>query len=112
MFLLEVAMWASFAWIGWSAGNGATRWLLSIAFAGASMLLWGFFRPPGMSPTGKSGVFPTPGPVRLILEIGLFLLAGYGLWVTGYRWAADTLWTFAALIYVLSHSRIRWLLDH
>jgi len=112
MFVLEVSMWASFGWIGWTVGNGATRWLFAIAFAAAAILLWGIFRTPGMPPAGKPGVFPTPGPVRLILEVGLFLLAGYGLWVTGYRWAAETLWTFAALIYILSFSRIRWLLDH
>lgn len=112
MFVLEVAMWAAFAWIGWRAGTGATRWLFALAFLFAAILIWGIFRTPGMPPAGKPGVFPTPGPVRLILELGLFLLAGYGLWVTGGRWAAETLWTFAALNYVLSFSRIRWLLAH
>ncbi len=112
MFLLEVAMWASFGLIGWSVGNGATRWLFAIGFAAAAMLLWGFFRPLGMSSAGSSWVFATPGPARLVLEVGLFLLAGYGLWMTGYRWVAETLWTFAALIYVLSLSRIRWLLNN
>lgn len=112
MFLLEVAMWASFGLIGWSVGSGATRWLFAIGFAAAAMLLWGFFRPLGMSSAGSSWVFATPGPVRLVLEVGLFLLAGYGLWMTGYRWVAETLWTFAALIYVLSLSRIRWLLNN
>lgn len=112
MFLLEIAMWASFAWIGWQSGSGASRWLFAFAFAAAAILIWGIFRTPGMPPAGKPGVFPTPGPVRLVLEVGLFLLAGYGLWVTGYRWIAETLWTFAVLIYVLSFSRIRWLLDH
>ncbi|MEZ4529414.1 MAG: YrdB family protein [Thermomicrobiales bacterium] len=112
MFLLEIGMWASFAWIGWQAGSGVTRWLLAAGLATAAILLWGIFRTPGMPPAGKPGVFPTPGPVRLVLEVSLFLLAGYGLWVTGYRWIAETLWTFAALIYVLSFSRIRWLLDH
>lgn len=112
MFLLELAMWASYFWIGWKASDGATRWLLSILFGGTAMLLWGFFRTPGMPPAGKAGVIPTPGPVRLIVEIGLFVLAGAGLWLTGYRWAAETLWTFAALIYLLSLPRLRWLLDH
>lgn len=112
MFLLEIGMWASFAWIGWSAGNGATRWLFAIGFASAAILIWGVFRTPGMPPAGKPGVYPTPGPVRLVLEVGLFLLAGFGLWVTGSRWIAETLWTFAVLIYLLSFSRIRWLLDH
>ncbi len=112
MFLLEVGMWLSFGWIGWNAGDGTSRWLIALVLATAAILIWGIFRTPGMPPAGKPGVFPTPGPVRLILEVGLFLLAGYGLWVTGYRWIAETLWTFAALIYILSFSRIRWLLDH
>ncbi|MCO5220456.1 MAG: YrdB family protein [Thermomicrobiales bacterium] len=112
MFLLELAMWASFAIIGWQVGDGVTRWIFAIVFALGAMLIWGLFRTPGMPPAAKPGVIPTSGPVRLILEIGLFLLAGYGLWVTGSRWAAETLWTFAALNYVLSFSRIRWLLDH
>jgi hypothetical protein len=112
MFVLEVAMWASFGWIGWTVGEGVTRWLFAAGFAAAAILIWGIFRTPGMPPAGKPGVFPTPGPVRLVLEVGLFALAGYGLWVTGYRWIAETLWTFAALNYILSFSRIRWLLDH
>ncbi len=112
MFLLEIAMWTSFGWIGWQVGSGVTRWLFAIGFAAAAILIWGIFRAPGMSPPENAVVFPTPGLVRLVLEVGLFVLAGYGLWVIGYRWAAETLWTFAALIYILSFSRIRWLLDH
>lgn len=112
MFVLEVAMWGAFAWIGWQVGSGATRWLFALVFGLGAILLWGIFRTPGMPPAGKPGVLPTPGPVRLILEVGLFALAGYGLWATGSRWAAETLWTFAVLTYILSFSRIRWLLDH
>jgi len=112
MFLLELAMWASFFWIGWKAGDAGTRWLFAIVFGGAAILLWGLFRTPGMPPAGKDGGIPTPGPVRLIVEIGLFFLAGVGLWLSGARWAAETLWTFAALIYLLSLPRVRWLLDH
>lgn len=112
MFLLELAMWGSFAWIGWQVGSGLTRWLFALVFSGSSMLMWAVFRTPGMMPGGKPVLFPTPGPVRLVLEIGLFLLAGLGLWATGYRWVAETLWTFAALNYILSFSRIRWLLEH
>ncbi len=112
MFLLEMGMWASFGWIGWNAGNGVNRFLSALVLTAAAILIWAIFRPSGMSSAGKPSVFPTPGPVRLVLEVGLFLLAGYGLWVTGYRWIAETLWTFAALIYILSFSRIRWLLDH
>jgi hypothetical protein len=112
MFLLELAMWASFFWIGWKIGDGITRWVFALVFGVAAILLWGLFRTPGMPPAEKDGVLPTPGPVRLVIEIGVFLLAGLGLWWTGYRWAAETLWTFAALIYLLSLSRIRWLLAH
>lgn len=112
MFVLELSMWGSFAWIGWKLGEGITRWLFAIGLGVGVILIWAFLRPPGLSPGGKRGVIPTLGPVRLVIEIALFLLAGVGLWATGYRWAAETLWTFAALIYILSYSRIRWLLEH
>ncbi len=112
MFILELALWGSCFWVGWNIGNGITRWIFAGIFGIGSMLLWALFRPPGMMANGKNGAIPTPGPVRLVIEIGLFLLAGIGLWHTGHRWAAETLWTFAALIYILSHSRIRWLLEH
>ncbi len=112
MFLLEIGMWVSFGWIGWSAGNGARRWLFALVFDRSSYPLMGpIFEHLVCRRPGAGGI-PTPGPVRLVLEVGLFLLAGYGLWVTGYRWIAETLWTFAALIYILSFSRIRWLLAH
>jgi len=112
MFVLELALWGSCFWVGWRMGSGITRWLLAAAFGVGAILLWALFRPPGMMGKGKTGVIPTPGPVRLAIEIGLFVLAGAGLWHTGYRWAAETLWTFATLIYILSYSRIRWLLEH
>lgn len=112
MFILELSLWGSCFWVGWRTGNGIGRWLFAAVFGVGAILLWVVFRPPGMMGQGKRGVIPTPGPVRLVIEIGLFLLAGIGLWHTGYRWAAETLWTFAALIYILSYSRIRWLLEH
>jgi hypothetical protein len=108
-------MWASFFWIGWNLGTGITRWIFALVLGLGSVLVWGFFRTPGMPPVrqdGKAHIIPTPGPVRLVIELGLFLLAGIGLWWTGYRWAAETLWTFAALLYMLSFARIRWLLAH
>lgn len=112
MFLLELAMWGSFFWIGWKLGDGITRWLFAAVLGVGAILIWAFFRSPEISPNGSRGIIPIPGPVRLVIEIGLFFLAGIGLWHTGYRWAAETLWTFAALIYILSWSRIRWLLAH
>ena len=112
MFLLELAMFAAFAYAGWHAADCARSWLFAILFPLGAMLMWGIFRTPGDMPESKQRIFPTPGPVRLILEIGLFVLSGFALWVSGGRAAAETLWTFAALNYILSLSRIRWLLDH
>lgn len=109
-FLIEVAaliifgVWGyhlSASWIGivWAI-------LLPLGFA----LIWGVFavkKDPGRS--GKT-VVPTPGWLRLIIEVALFVAAAWMLFDLGYTLL---LWIYAFLVFLhhlISYNRINWLI--
>jgi hypothetical protein len=104
-FLLELAMLVGVGWAGWHLWRypGA---ILAVLAAGT---LWGVFGTPGDGTRGAA-VVDTPGPLRLLLELGLFATAGYGYWVGWSRAASETFLTVAALHYVITWERNWWLL--
>jgi hypothetical protein len=51
-----------------------------------------------------------PGWLRLVIELVVFGIAAYGIWVSGARWLSETLLTFVVLTYVLAYDRTAWLL--
>lgn len=111
-FLLEIAAVSALAFWGWAWG-GWYRWPLAIAIAVAAMAVWSMFRTPGDGVSGP-GLVATPGPVRLILELGLFALAVAAL-LTAHAneraaWFALILGIATVVHYALSWDRIVWLL--
>lgn len=111
-FLLEIAAVSALAFWGWGWG-GWYRWPLAIAIAVAAMAVWSMFRTPGDGVSGP-GLVATPGPVRLILELGLFALAVAAL-LTAHAneraaWFALILGIATVVHYALSWDRIVWLL--
>src|SRR5215204_4866986 len=102
-FALEIALLVGLGYWRYSLSDTTlVRLLAAIA--------WSVFRTPGDNSAGKEGIVPVPGWVRLLLELGLLLLAAYVTWSAGSRVAAETLLTFTALHYLLTWQRIRWLL--
>lgn len=106
-FLLELGILAALATWGWSAGQGALRWLLAIGAPLAAAVLWGVFRVPG---DGGPPVVAVPGSVRLLLEVLLFGLAVAGLYAANHRQAAFWFGAIVVLHYVISYDRLLWLL--
>lgn len=109
-FALELVMWGAIGYWGWHLGGGGVwSWILAIGFTLISMAIWGIFRTPG-EPAGKQNPpVAIPGIARLILELALFGLAGYGVWTSGSRAAAETLLTVFALHYAVTWNRQAWL---
>ena len=109
-FILELgAISAAGVW-AWKLSNGSLKYLLVIAVPLILMVLWGVFAVPDDPSRSGNAPVPTPGVIRLILELLIF---GFGVWClnqTGY----DRLsWIFGILVilhYLSSYDRILWLL--
>jgi len=110
-FLLELAGWTSFGIWGWSTGDRSLAGgLLAVTFVAIGMTAWGVFRVPNDPPGKLQPPVRVPGWTRLAIELVFFALAAAGLWLSGYRAAAETLLTAATLLYVVTWDRQRWLI--
>ena len=94
--------------VGW-AGWHHWRYLGAILAVVAACVLWGVFGTPGDGTRGAP-VVATYGPVRLLLELALFGVAGYGYWVGWSRAASETFLTVSVLHYFITWERNWWLL--
>ena len=110
--ILEMAMFAAYAAAPIFALASGTRWILAVIAPLAAISTWGIFATPNDPSRSGKTVVPTPGPVRLLLELGLFSGS-----VAVLFWADA--WEFAAALaagiivhYVAWPYRIRWMFKH
>lgn len=110
-FLLELVALSVFAVWGYHLSDSWSRFLLAIIaclfFAG----LWGIFAVPGDPSRSGKTVIPTPGKVRLVLELLLFSAATGMISGLTKPWMA---WLYGGIVllhYVTSYDRISWLLN-
>lgn len=101
-FFLEIAALIGFGRLGWTLGDGGwTGGILAAVIVVAASAIWGTFRTRGFVPNGKDPVVAIPGPARLALEIGFFLIASIGLWISGWALAGASLAISTILLYAL-----------
>ncbi|HWV35457.1 MAG TPA: YrdB family protein [Thermomicrobiales bacterium] len=99
-FFLEIAGLVGIARLGWHVGNdGVMGFALAALFVAIAAGIWGVFRTPGFVPTGNAPVAATPGPIRLVIELGFFLVAAWGLWISGWDFAAIVMFVAIAIVY-------------
>jgi uncharacterized protein DUF2568 len=112
-FLMEMTAIITFGMWGYSLVDTSTeiaRIFLAILFPLIFALLWGIFAvKDDPSRSGKT-VIPTPGVLRLLLELILFGSAICMLFDLGYSTAGWALLVAVLLHYIISFDRIRWLL--
>jgi hypothetical protein len=110
-FAMELVAFGGLFWWGWTIGDGGIAGtLLGAMFFLAAAILWGVFAVPNDPSRNPNPPFGVPGWLRLIIELGIFGVAAYGIWVSGSRALAETLITAVVITYVLSYDRARWLL--
>ncbi len=111
-FLLELSALGAMGYWGWTQHEGPERWLWAIGVPLVAAVLWGTFAVPNdPSRSGQSPV-PTPGILRLLLELAIFTVATIAL-VASQRVSAG--WVLAATTlfhYAISYDRILWLLKN
>ncbi len=75
-FLCELGLLAGLAYGGFTVGEGATAWLLGLVAPAVAAVVWGLF----VAPRAR---YPVSMPIRLSIELDLFILATLALWFAG-----------------------------
>ena len=109
-FILEVISLLILGFWGWDRGAGIFRYALAIGLPLLAAAFWGIFAvPDDPSRSGRAPV-PTPGYLRLILEIAFF---GLAIWALSTLVTNMTPWILGIIVflhYAISYDRIIWLL--
>ncbi|HEV2129242.1 MAG TPA: YrdB family protein [Thermomicrobiales bacterium] len=110
-FLLElVAFWA-IGLAGWQLGDGGLPGgVLTAAMAITAMALWGALTVPDDPARNPTPVIVVPGWARLLVELAIFGVAAWSLWVFVSRTASETFLTAAGIVYIVGWDRIWWML--
>jgi len=111
-FVLELSALVSFGYWGWTQHEDPARWLWAIGLPLVAAIIWGTFAVLGDPSRSGQAPVPTPGILRLILELAIFTIAVIALIGSqqvnaGWILAAATL-----LHYAISYDRIIWLLKN
>jgi len=108
-FLLELVTLFSFGYWGWSHHEDIFRFIWMIALPVIAAIIWGTFAVPNdPSRSGKAPI-PTPGFLRLLLELAFF---AFGLWCLFTAGQPTWGWILGILVifhYAISYDRIIWL---
>jgi hypothetical protein len=111
-FAMELVAFGGLFWWGWTTGDGGiTGALLGAIFFLVAAILWGVLAVPNDPSRNPNPPIGVPGWLRLMIELGIFGVAAYGIWVSGSRALAETLITAVVITYVLTYDRARWLLS-
>jgi hypothetical protein len=108
-FLLELSALGAMGYWGWTQHDGPARWFLVLGLPLVAAILWGTFAVPNDPSRSGQAPIPTPGIVRLLLELSIFAIATIALIASqkvsaGWVLAATTLFHYA-----ISYDRILWL---
>ena len=106
-FALELGLLASLGYWAWHLDGLLFRWTLVVVMPLAAAVLWGVFRVPG--DPGKAPI-AVAGPLRLAIELFLFVCAVWCLFDAGALRMAWGGMVITLLHYILSYDRVLWLL--
>lgn len=107
--LLEVAALVITGIWGFHQAEGVTAILMAIILPVLFATIWGLFAVKNDPSRSGKTVVNTPGPVRLLIELGLFGFAAWAWFDLGFLLLA---WVFLGLLlghYISSYDRILWL---
>jgi hypothetical protein len=111
-FLLELAALGALSYWGWTQHDGPARWLWAIGLPVVAAVLWGTFAVPNDPSRSGQAPVPTPGALRLLLELSLFAIGTIALIVSQRIYAGAALAIITIIHYIASYDRILWLLKN
>jgi hypothetical protein len=109
-FLLELTILFAYGNWGWNQGSDWRRYALAIILPFVAAAVWGIFAVPDDPSRSGKAPLPVPGIVRLLLELGIFVLAVWAMLNSGLFWTGLIFALLALIHYLLSYDRIIWLL--
>lgn len=109
-FVLEMAALAGIGRWGWTVGSGFAGWTLAVVLVVVAAGIWGTFNVPGDPSRSGNAPVRVPGWLRLLLELAIFGAAALAWLAAGPTIVAIVFGTTAAIHYIVSYDRIRWLL--
>ena len=109
-FLLELTALFTFGYWGYHLSDSWTKVLLAVVLPLLFATLWGVFAVSNDPSRSGKTVVPTPGIIRLIIELGLFGAATWMLFDLNLIRSALILGGTAFLHYIFSYDRVLWLL--
>lgn len=110
-FLLELATLAAVVLWGWIGFDGLFKYLVAIVGPIMLMVIWGTFAVPGDPSRSGKTVVPTPGIVRLILELAFFSTGVYALYDLDKINLAVAFIIALLVHHVFSLKRLKWLIS-
>lgn len=108
-FLLELLALGSMGCWGWTQHDGVVRWLWTIGLPVVTAVLWATFAVPNDPSRSGQAPIPTPGMIRLLLELLIFTAAVILLRVSQQNFLSSALAIMVIVHYALSYDRIIWL---
>ena len=106
-FFLEIAAFVAIGYWAWTAHTGVLRVVLVILLPVLAAFIWGAFRVPNY---GGAPLVQVPGVVRLLIELGIFGFAVWGLFDAGAVTTALIFGGITLLHYITSYDLVLWLI--
>ena len=75
-------------------------------------VIWGTFAVPDDPSRSGNAPIPTPGAIRLVIELAFFALATWVLFDLGFTRFGLSFGIVVVLHYLVSYDRIKWLMMH
>ena len=108
-FLLELSALFVLGLWGWHQRDDAWRIVLAAIVPLTAAALWGILAVPNDPSRSGTAPVPTPGLLRLALELAFFAFATWACYDLGRVKLAAILGIVVAVHYLLSYDRVRWL---
>lgn len=110
-FILELCAFISVGVWGFNQTDGLLKFVLTFGFPMMLATIWGVFAVPNDKSRSGNAPIPTPGFIRLILELGIFAMAAWSLFSLGQTTFSYTFGIAVVIHYALSYDRIAWLMS-
>ena len=112
-FLLEIIAVGSIGFAGWRIGDGEiSGGILAALFVIIAATVWGTFSVPDDPTRNPKPVIAVPGWLRILVELTVFGVAAWSLWVFASRAASESFLTLLGIVTLVGWDRIWWLIRY